>query len=97
MWGDSNKNEEEKKQINEEEEQEEKEEKERVPVDRSKKNGFTIFGVNISELNNEVKNIIGYSLLILVFCVFIYGIRRAIKEMERPEKIKKKKKIGKKE
>jgi hypothetical protein len=49
-------------------------------------------GINISELPNDVKNIIGFSLLGLVFLVFIYGVRRVMKEMERPVKDKKKKK-----
>ena len=53
---------------------------------------LNIFGIKIQELDGSVKFLIGISLIILVFGVVLYGLKRIRDETRKEKKIKKNKK-----
>lgn len=54
------------------------------------KNDFNLFGFNFTKLNPFTKNVIGISLIVLIFALIIYGLVW-IKNMNKKEKKEKKK------
>ncbi len=58
--------------------------------DRQRKQDLNLFGVDLTKLDNQTKNIIGISLLVLIFVVAGYGVfwLRSAASKRKPPKIK---------
>ena len=61
-------------------------------------NEFELFGINFTNLSPTIKNIIGFGLIILVFCCVVYGLKwiQSIREGNNSNNKKKKNKKDKK-
>ena len=45
-----------------------------IQYDRQRKQEFNIFGVDLTQLDSQTKNIIGIALIFLIFAVAAYGV-----------------------